>query len=262
MLFRSDERFLFYQPKDDMQVYQSRSPRSVTALGAFEMGQLVKPTVKSGLRLPEFHEFYPVSAPRYTLQVLSALVAIEPIDETHNNRVIMNFNEIDEKWAFRQEFLDHLKYDHAYLHKYCESMVNVTVYCGGVPLHHSLFYVDADLNIVVNFEPDLRATYYVRVSLLTSFGLLTPPAKDRIRDNAEGLILIGVTLVPAVVKDKNLPRVIKDSNYVPRKDADKFFDIIDKTTGGHQGGVLADHAIVQWNTVMILYIETNHKDQE
>lgn len=255
-----DQKYLQFQPKPDRQTFASRSPRSVAALRVFEVDCLAKPTVKSGLRLPEFHEFIPRSAPSHTLQVLSALVGIESKEANPDNRKIMNFSEIDEQWEFRKEFIDHLKYDHMWLHKYGESLVNVTVYDEHMPLHHSLFQVDKDLNVVLNFEPDLRRTYYVRLSLLTRPGLLSKPAKDRARENADGLILIGVTLVPSLVKDKKLP-VVKDGNYVPRDEGKKFFDEIDKVTGGHQGGTLADHAVVQWNTVMILYIETDHKSQ-
>lgn len=246
-----DQKYLLLQPKDDQETFASRSPRSVTALGVFEMDVMAKQTVKSGLRLPAFHEFFPQSAPRYTLQVLAALVGVE-----ENNRRIMSFNEIDENWAFRVEFIDHLKYDHAYLNRYGESLVNVTVYDEDMPLHHSLFSVDADLNVNLHFDPDIRRTYYVRLSLLTSMATLSNAAKDRARENAEGLILIGAALVPTLVRDGKLPKIIKDTNYVSRVEATRFFNNIDFATDGFRGGLLLDHAIVQWNTVMILYIET------
>lgn len=253
-----DQRWLMFLPKDDAETFASRSPRNVTALSYFEVDRLAKPTIKSGIRLPEFHEFYPLSVPSLTVQVLSALVGITSKDDNPNYRKIMNFNEIDESWMFRDEFTNYLKYDHAYLHKYAESLVNVTVYDGGMPLHHSQFFVDAELNVTLNFDPDLRRTYYVRLSLLTDPTALSKPAKDRARDNAEGMILIGAAVCPNLVKAGYLPRVLGDSNYVSREEGDKFFTRIRQCTGTHQGGVLADHAIVQWNTVMILYIETNN----
>lgn len=256
-----DEQYLRFKPKDDLQRFESRSPRSVTALGAFEVDQLAKPTIKSGLRLPEFHEFYPRIAPRHTLQVLSALVGIEDPVVNPDNRKIMNFTEIDETWMFREEFISYLKYDHAWLHKYGESLVNVTVYDNDVPLHSSLYSIDADLNVVLNFDPDLRRTYYVRLSLLTNPLELSEAAMDRARNHAEGLIIIGAAMAPDLVKRRLLPKVLGDSNYISRKDGKKFFEDIAKITGSFQGGLLADHAIVQWNTVMILYIEANPKDE-
>ncbi len=251
-----DTQYLFFQPKDDFQTYESRSPRSVTALGAFEVDRLAKPTVKSGLRLPEFHEFYPKSVPRYTLQVLSGLVGIEA-----GKREIMNLNEIDDVWEFREEFINHLKYDYQYLNRYGESLVNVTVYDGSMPLHHSLFQVDADLNVVLNFDPDLRRTYYVRLSLLTDPSQLSEPAIDRARNNADGMILIGAALCPDIVKQGYLPQVLGNSNYVGKAEAKKFFNRIRICTSTHTGGHLADHAIVQWNTVMILFIESHKKSE-
>lgn len=252
-----DQQWLMFQPKDDMQVFESRASRSNVALGAFEIDRLARPTVKSGLRLPEFHEFYPESAPRFTLQILSALVGVETKEDNPDNRKIMNFNEIDENWEFRQEFIDHLRYDYAYLHKYCESLVNLTVYDGSMPLHHSLFSVDKDLNVVLNFDPDIRRTYYVRLSLLTDPTMLSAAAKTRARNNAEGMILIGATLAPDLVKEGKLPPVLGNSNYISAAAAEKFFTAIRAKTGTHQGGLLADHAIVQWNTVMILFVEAN-----
>jgi hypothetical protein len=262
-----DEKYLMLQPKDDADTFALRMPNSLNALSAFEVDRLARPNVKSGLRLPEFHEFYPVSTPRYTLQVLSILTSVEPISEANpDNRKIMNFNEIDEEWMFRPEFIDHLKYDYQYLNRYGESLVNLTVYDGSMPLHHSLFQVDADLNVVLNFEPDLRKTYYVRLSLLTDPTQMSQAARDRARNNAEGLLLIGATLCPNLVKFHLLPKTLGDSNYITRDEGEKFFDRIRKCTGSQNGGVLADHALVQWNTVMILFIEAGHvnkvKDSE
>lgn len=254
-----DQEWLMFQPKDDFQTFESRSPRSATALGAFEVDRLARPTVKSGLRLPEFHEFYPRSVPAHTLQVLSALVGIENPADNPDNRKIMSFFEIDENWEFRPEFIAHLKFDHKWLHKYGESLVNITVYDGHMPLHHSLFHVDQDLNVVLNFDPDLRRTYYVRVSLLLDPSVLSQAARDRARDNAEGLILIGAAMCPDLVKNKMLPQTLGDTNYIAKPEGEKFYTRIRQCTGTHTGGIYADHATVQWNTVMILYIETDHK---
>jgi hypothetical protein len=256
-----DEHYLMYQPKDDLQTFESRSPRSATALGAFEVDRLARPTVKSGLRLPEFHEFYPRSVPNHTLQVLSALVGVENPADNPDNRKIMNFSEIDEKWEFRPEFLNHLKFDYKYLHKYGESLVNVTVYDNHMPLHYSQFFVDKDLNITLNFDPDLRRTYYVRLALVTDPSVLSRAAQDRARENAEGLILLGAAMCPDLVKNKMLPPVLGDTNYITRAEAEKFYKRIRQCTGTHQAGLLADHAIVQWNTVMILYIETGRMSE-
>lgn len=256
-----DTQYLMLQPQDDFQTFASRSPRSVTALGAFEVDQLAKPTIKSGLRLPHFHEFYPDSVPRGTLQVLSALVGIDVTTENHNPRFIMNFHEIDEKWEFRKEFLDHMKYDHAYLTKYCESMVNITVYDGSSALHPSKYSVDENLNVILNFDPDLRRTYYVRLSLLLNPLDLSDAAKDRLRDNAEGMILIGAAIAPILVKQGKIPRVLGNSNYIPRREGNQFFQDICDVIMPNKGSYLTDHSIVQWNTVMILYIETDFQSE-
>ncbi|BAW19208.1 hypothetical protein [Ralstonia phage RP12] len=256
-----DQQYLMFQPKDDIQTFESRGSRSSVALGAFEVDQLAKPTIRSGIRLPEFHEFYPRSAPRYTLQVLSALIGIAVNPDGSTNRTIMNFNEIDENWEFRKEFIDHLKYDHNYLPKYGESLVNLTVYDGHMPLHQSMFYVDQDLNVVLNFDPDLRRTYYVRLSLLMDPFQLSQGARDRARNNADGLILIGAAVCPDVVKNKQLPQVLGNSNYISRIEGEKFFTALRQCTSTSCTGHLSDHATVQWNTVMILFIETHDKNR-
>lgn len=252
-----DTQYLMFQPKDDIQTFESRSPRSVTALGAFEVDRLARPTVRSGLRLPSFHEFYPKMVATNTLQVLSALVGIESPETSVNNRKIMSFTEIDEKWEFRSEFLNYLKLNHAYLPKYGESLVNIAVYDGDIPIDSSKFTVDEDLSVILNYDPDLRRTYYVRVSLFLDPTSLSPAAKDRSRNDAEGLTLIGAAMAPNLVKEGLLPRALGESNYISRKDGEAFFKNIQRATMGHQGGLLSDHAIVQWNTVMILYIETD-----
>lgn len=255
-----DQEWIYEQPKDDAEQYASRASRSTVALNMFEIDKLSKPTIKSGIRLPKFHEFNPVSVPISTLQVLSALVGIENPEESINNRIIMNFNEIDETWMFREEFIDHLKYDYAYLHKYGESLVNVTVYDGNMPLHHSQYFVDASLNVILNFDPDLRKVYYVRLSLLVDPTELTNAAQERARNNAEGLILIGATICPNLVKHNLLPKILGNSNYISREEGTKFFTRIRQCVNTHNGAMLADHAVVSWNTVMILYIETDRRE--
>lgn len=258
-----DERFMMYQPKDDLQTFESKSSRSGLALGAFEVNQMAQPTIPSGLRIPAFHEFYPATVPRYTLQVLSALIGIEVDPDTGKpKRTIMNFNEIDENWEFRKEFLDHMRFDHKNLNKYGESFVHVTVYDNHMPLHDSNFYVDENLNVILNGDPDLRRTYYVRLSLLMDPSQLSPGAKDRARDNAEGTILIGVAICPDLVKYKKLPPTLGNSNYISRVEAEKFFTRIRQCTSTVNTGHLSDKTTIQWNTVMILYIEAYNKDRE
>jgi hypothetical protein len=256
-----DEKYLMYQPKDDFQTFESRSPRSLTALGAFEVDRLAKPTIRSGIRLPEFHEFYPRSVPKATLQVLSALVGVAVNPDGTNNRTIMNFNEIDEKWEFRPEFIAFLKHEYQWLNKYCESFVNVTVYDNHMPLHHSLFHVDADLNVILDFEPDLRRTYYVRLSIVMDPSYLTPRARDSSRDDANGLTLIGAALCPDLVKYKKLPQTLGNTNYITRAEGEKFFTRIRQCTQTTNTGHLSDHTSIQWNTVMIFFIETYDRNR-
>lgn len=257
-----DGIYLPYEVKDDIDKFDSRSPRSVTALGAFEVFHLARPTIKSGIRLPYYHEFMPKSVPNSTLQVLSALVGIENPDdpEVVDNRKIMSFSELDEKWEFLPEFLEFLKRDHAYLNRYGESLVNVTVYVGDMPLHHSKFTVTEDLDVVLVDEPSLRKTYYVRLALLTDPSELSRPAKDRAREEAEVVTLIGAALCPRLISEGKLPKVLGNSNYLTRAEGEAFFDNLRMCTIGHNGGVYSDHAIIQMNTVMCLLIETDHID--
>lgn len=238
-----DEKYFPVLPKDSGDEFLSRSSRSMTAIGSFEVDRFARKVIQSGIRLPEFHEFSPLSAPRHTLQVISALVAVKSVAE-EPTRKVLNLSDLGADWTLRPEFIEYLKRDHQYLHRYGESLVNITVYVDRMPMHHSRFKVDSDLNVVLNEDPDLRRTYYVRVSLITDPAVLSRPAKERAQESGNGVIIIGVAVQPALAKE--LPKMLP-GNYIPKTEIDKFFQ---KWTGQYIGS-----GVTQWNRVMILFIE-------
>lgn len=256
-----DERFVPANPVDTARQYAARSSRSATAMGAFEVDVLARPTVLSGIRLPEYHEFYPATVFRKTLQVVSALLMIDPDPAnpgTTGMHEVLDLRLMDEEFQFRDEFLDFLVHEHMWLNKYGESLVNVCVYKGDMPLHHSCFKVTPDLKVVMTDPPDLRNIYYVRISLVTDPTVLSERARESARDHVDGLLLIGAAVCPNLVKAGLLPKVLA-GKYIPRAEAEKFYRRIAQCTGSHQAGLHSDMAVVQWNTVMILFIEAVNK---
>lgn len=256
-----DERYWSIPDKDDMKKAAWRSPRSSTALGAFEVTHLARPAVEQGLRFPEFHEFFPRYTPRSTINVYTALIGVLPPDPENPgaNRVLMNLTEADEDYVLREEFVEHLKWDHKRLNKYGESFVNVSVYNYDEPLDYTLYEVDENLNVVLKFDPDLRATYYVRLSLLSDPSQLSDAAKDRARESPNGLILIGAALCPALVSNKLLPKLIGDG-YMPRKEAQLFIKRISQCTSSKKQGFRPDFEFVNRASVMILFLQAACKD--
>ena len=189
-----DERFVPINPIDTARQYAARSSRSATAMGAFEVDVLARPTVLSGIRLPDYHEFYPSTVFRKTLQVVSALLFIEPDENnpgTTGKKELLDLRTMDDEFQFRDEFIDFLESESQWLNKYGESLVNVCVYKGDVPLHHSCFKVTPDLKVVMTDPPDLRSIYYVRISLITDPTILSDRARDRAREHVDGLLLVG-----------------------------------------------------------------------
>lgn len=252
-----DERFWCIPEKDDIKKAAWRSPRSLTALGAFEVSHLARPAIEPGLKFPEFHEFFPRVKHRATVQVFSALIGILPPDpsDPDANKLLLNFNEVDDEYELRPEFLRHLKWDHKYLCTYGESMVNVSVYVGDYLLDSQHYEVDKDLNLKLNIAPDLRQTYYVRLSLITDPTVLSEAARQRQRENAEGITLIGAALCPNLVKYKMLPPVLGD-NYISRVENEKFLKRIYQCTSSSLQGISVDQEGPMWATVMILFLES------
>ncbi len=253
-----DPRYLMIQPKPDIQAFESRSNLTARALGAFEVDRLAKPTVLSGIRIPEFHEFYPTSVPRHTLQVVSAMVNVmppDPVPADYNVRLVINLNDLGGDYSFREEFLKFLKAEHAHLHRYGESLVNVTLYNNDMPMHHSRFYVDEDLNLIMNEDPSQRGIYYVRIALITDPTVLSVQARHRIRFQPDGLILVGAAVCPDLVKYNRLPKVTSE-NFVVAHEVEAFFRRIVQCTQTHTSGQFADFSTTSWNTVMILFLET------
>lgn len=257
-----DQKYWGIPDKDDIKKAASYSPHSLTALGAFEVPYMAKPVVESGLKFPEFHEFYPSFKYRSTLQVFSALLGLEPIDPDNPpaKRTVANFREIDEDWELRPEFLDFMKWDHKWVCKYGESLVNVSVYDDTELLDPSLYEVDEDLNLNLKFTPSLRKIFYLRLSLLGDPSVLSDAARDRLKEHGNGLVLIGAAVCPNVVKAGLLPKIFGD-NFVLRKDIDKFLTRVQTCRNSHKNNFLADHEPMIWSTVMILFLQSHRADE-
>lgn len=258
-----DERFWSIPEKDDIKKAAWRSPHSLTALGAFEVTHLAKPVVEAGMKFPEFHEFFPRVKLKSTVQVFSALLGISPVDPDNPqaNRLLMNLAEVDDDYQLRPEFLDHLKWDHKYICTYGESMVNVSVYVGDYLLDSQYYEVDQDLNLKLKIDPDLRKTYYVRLSLITDPSILSEAARQRQRESAEGITLIGAALCPNLVKYKMLPQVL-GNNYISRAENEKFLKRIHQCLNSTNQGFSPDAEGPMWATVMILFLQAERKQTE
>lgn len=253
-----EERFWGISPKDPFRTYASRSSISRTALDAFEVPYSKKQNIETGLRFPEFSEFNPDHKLPRTHQVLSALIGVLPPDPANpgGNRLAMNFKNFDDVYELQKEFLDYMAWDYKYLNKYGESFINVSLYNGGKMVDPSQYEVDKDLNVNFLIDPDLRSTYYVRLSIVADPSILTPDAKERLEEQGEGTILIGTILCPALAKNKLLPEVFGD-NWLSKADVTRFLYRIqicqNTSTSGFQnnpdGGINA--------RVMVLFLQAH-----
>lgn len=240
--------------------YPLSSSGSTSAIMQFERWNQVASSKESGLRFPPFHEFFPKSVFASTLSIASVLIGCNPPDAEGDNRNLMNLTELDDEYKLSDQFIKMCKREHRGLNKYGHSFVNVSVYNSGYPMHESRFHVDKDLNVWLTEEPDLRKTYYVRLSLVTDPFILSNKVREYMRDYGQDLNMIAGVLCPNLIEYDMLAKLV-NGNYVTRVEADKLYDRIRKCTKTSFGGLMSDHAPVTWKLVNTLFVVA-HKSSE
>ncbi len=240
----------YNDPAIDLDIQRAKSTRAIMH---FERWNQVVMTKEAGFRFPAYHEFFPVTVADSTIQVASVLIGCNPPADDGSNRNLMNLAELDEDLCLSEDFLKFCKHEHKHLNTYGLSFVCVDVYIDGFPLHNARYHVDEDLNIWLNEEPDLRKTYYVRLSLVTDPYILTNRTRDRMREMGKELNMIAGIVCPNLTEFGMLAKIVSD-NYVTRAEAGKLYDRIRKCTKTSFGGLLSDQAPVSWNLVNTLYI--------
>ena len=126
---------------------------------------------ESGFSAPLYDEFVPSFVFPHTLRLLTCLVGVDEQDK----KSLINLGEPG-AYRFSESVLRYMRRNHQKLNEYSARMINVVVYEFGIPLSPEMFSVDADLNVRLTNESNMRKIYHVRVSIFTNPMMLPPVA--------------------------------------------------------------------------------------
>lgn len=212
-----------YRPSNEDLPYRTETKQIAYSLSArnfagLERGKRLLGN-SNGYAIPPYDEFQPQSVPVHTLRVFTALTSIDTA-EGANPRFLFNLTQLGEQWELHTAITRLVHKELTWLVKHRQSIFHLSLFEGFDLRPAESLSVDADLNVFLTFDPDLRKYYHVRFAIVDDPSLLNDPAQQRLREDGEALNLIfqalGVTT----------PIPIMTGNYVSRADYQAALDIL------------------------------------
>lgn len=172
--FRPTEKV--YRLEDQNRSF-SLSNRAYNAFESDTRGLLYKPNL--GVSIPDFDEFSPSTILPSTVKVLTCLVVVDP--NSAQPRQLMNLAELGDVNLnpLILKFIKEIEYP--FMGKDFQSIFSLSLYRHSKLLKSSSLQINQNLDIHSTYDLDLRATYRVRLGLVTNFTYLPKEALDRVR---------------------------------------------------------------------------------
>lgn len=252
-------------PVDTNEQHQRRYSLSSLGFLEFESG-LDKYPKKNGYSIPSYDDFSPTGYLPSTMRVFTALTIKDDEYPTHLFS-LLELGDIE----LKPEIIAFMRTEYSFMNKPYSSVFNLSIYCMSVLLPNNNIYVDSDLDVHVSFNRNKRNYHHVNLGIVSDLSLLTPPAKDRLRQHGNALISILDTIAPKLRDHNALPKVL-DNGTVTTAALNRVIDILSGnrpiSSNGNYGspnnneyGPLEDlnRFIIQNNTVASLFVQAERK---
>lgn len=245
---------------------------SGAALRNFEKGNTLL-GVDAGVSIPSFDEFFPSSVVSSTTRIFTALTSVDPA--AANPRNLLNLAELGEVRLHSRIMRFIRDSEWSWMTRPYLSVFNVSLYRNAHLLPYQKVSLSAALNVAATYDLSLRNYYHVRTSFVDDFSLLSAEAQERLRNNADVVMLIllqmglqhmfpkvlGCNLtiqdiLEALALDDDDPKDFC-TNYITREEWNKLITLMNGYIGARDGV----NAIRQFNTVMTLSI-TAYKESD
>lgn len=222
---------------------QSKHYHSLSGTGFAMFDATNKTTgIPSGIAIPGIDEFIPASVMPHTVRVFTALCALD-LTPNADSSILMNLNELGDS-SIDPAIIPFLKAESPYLAQPFNSIFSVSVYEGGYPLEWAKVTVLPDLTVKLNYTPNPRKTYRVRLGLFVNFRLVNNNRANAIQDYPSAL---GVVL-EALNCNWDPSRVLKGI-YVPTPYFEEIITQLDFLDGNIRVNNYAGTATVQLLTI-------------
>lgn len=172
------------------------------------------------ITVPENDPWRPKFVPPATKDVLLALLQITPEDR----RTLVNLDELGE-YGFESPILEYVKASYRGLTRYGHSMFHVELFEGQTSIHHSKVEIDSDLNFFSKEDLDLRKVYHLRISVITDLFVLTPDARELLRQyGCAALKILGNLQLS--IHGRVLDTPLMNGCLLPRREFDQIADFL------------------------------------
>jgi hypothetical protein len=210
-----------YEVEKQERVYQW----STGAFRHFEKNyELDKIAKYEGVFVPDFDEWMPDQVWPFTRRLISIMLQINTANPTY----LAKLPDDMDPYTMEPEVLAFMYKEAPYLMTPRNSIFNVALYQGTTLLPTTSATVDAQLNVISTFQPDLRQDYHVRLSVFYDINQLTPDAKRRLQENCGAAIKIFDWIDPTLKLRRKLPACIMPGNWLPKPDLQQVTDDINK----------------------------------
>lgn len=211
-----------YQPENRKYSYTS----SMYDLAHFQTNrETFGQGIQVGVAIPNWDEFHPVQVLDKTVRVFTGLALIDP----KTPDLLLNVGQLGDI-ELNKLVLDFILSERQYITKHYKSILSLSWFKNRVMQPSGSLILDANGDVrTAEPTPSLRQYYHVRLALLEDMRLADPVAIDRARDHGYAFIEIIKALDPTLEDRGLLPEVIGGgAGYIPRADADKVIDAINK----------------------------------
>ena len=228
--------------------YALEYSRSGEAMEAFAKNPPTALNRTQGMSIPVFDDFIPPQSgvPTDTTRIVTMLTSIDPVVP----RALVNLSDLG-KHQLHSCILELLRTERANVTRTASSPFNVVVYQNDIAMSRDSYYLNDNLEVVLNSDPDPRAIYRVRLSYFDRPRLLPTAAKDNMRKNACATKLLFQAMKPSLVPDGLMPAEMP-GNYISRVEFDRVADLIDQNYDSRN-----NNQVYQFNTVMVLFVDSS-----
>ena len=165
-----------FKVTDVLKTYSS----SALAFSKFESErEKLETEANEGVDLPHFDEFLPGSIVPGTLRIMTALSCISEEDK----RSLYKLDDLGEEFAMDRDVLEFIAQSEApFMGRPYHSILHMSLYENQFLRGPDSVIVNPDLSVVAAKDLSLRTVHRTRLSMVADLSLLTPDAKDRLKD--------------------------------------------------------------------------------
>ena len=204
--------------------------------------------IASGISIPGIDEFMPSSIMPNTVRVFTALCSIDTTPNA-DQTLLLNLNQLGES-LLDPEIIPFLSNEAPYVNHPYMSVFNVAVYDGVYMLSPNQFSVSPNLDVKLNFTPNLRNNYRVRLGLATNFKYIKQDRVTAIQDYPKALGLVLNALGCEFDESKVLKGIFVPNDY--------FAQLINRLD--YLDGNIRQNNHVGLNTVQILTVKAERRN--